>query len=261
MSELSFDGGSGSSKTTPDTVRAKKRPAGSPEELKVSGESNNESTFPDERCSSQTFLKLRNTTPLKEIRRIQINQKHPTSYVLLFIQKSLAIIVKVKEGLYDRGLFYYTQLSNGKTYVKGPEINLLKIGNKLKIRPDPNTNNEVTLGLSRIFEEPKDDDIIDHSSRFNNSDDPNSSNIDQSCEESLAIHCSINSSQLINKTGHTNKKLVNKSKRNKIKPNKRVHTDAEYPGGGGGDIDFQQITEVTRFHTENLRYPSLTFRT
>ena len=114
------------------------------------------------------------------------------------------------------GLFYYTQLSNGKTYVKGPEINLLKIGNKLKIRPDPNNNNEVTLGLSRIFEEPKDDDIIsiDHSSRFNNSDDPNSSNIGQSCEESLA-----------------NQKLVNKSQRNKIKPNKRVHTDAEYRGG------------------------------
>ena len=148
----------------------------------------------------------------------------------------MAIIVKVKEGLYDRGHFYYTQLSNGKTYVKGPEINLLKIGNKLNIRPDPNNINEVTLGLSRIFEEPKDDDIIDHSSIFNNSD-PNSSNIGQSCEESLAIHCSINS-QLINKTGHTNNKLVNKSKRNKIKPNKRVHTDAEYPGG---DIDFQQV--------------------
>ena len=149
---------------------------------------------------------------------------------MLFIQKSLAIIVKVKEGLYDRGPFYYTQLSNGKTYVKGPEINLLKVGNKLKIRPDPSNNNEVTLGLSRIFEEPKDDDIIDHSSIFNNSD-PNSSNIGQSCEESLAIHCSINSSQLINNTGHTNNKLVNKSKRNKIKPNRRVHTDAEYPGG------------------------------
>ena len=53
VSELSFDEGSGSSKTTPDKVRAKKRPAGSPEELKVSGTSNNESTFPDERCSSQ----------------------------------------------------------------------------------------------------------------------------------------------------------------------------------------------------------------
>ena len=144
----------------------------------------------------------------------------------------MAIIVKVKEGLYDRGLFYYTQLSNGKTYVKGPEINLLKIGNKLKIRPDPNNNNKVTLGLSRIFEEPKDDDIIsiDHSSRFNNSDDPNSSNIGQSCEESLAIHCSINSS--VNKQDRAyQQKLVNKSQRNKIKPNKRVHTDAEYPGG------------------------------
>ena len=69
MSELSFDGGSGSSKTTPDTVRAKKkRPAASPEELKVSGTSNNKSTFPDERCSSQKNLKLPNTTPLKEIR-------------------------------------------------------------------------------------------------------------------------------------------------------------------------------------------------
>ena len=99
-----------------------------------------------------------------------------------------------------------------------------------KIRPDPNNNNEVTLGLSRIFEESKDDDIIiiDHSSRFNNSDNPNYINIGQSCEDNLAIHCSINSSQLINKTGYTNKKVVNKFQRNKIKPNKRVHTDAEY---------------------------------
>ena len=92
--------------------------------------------------------------------------------------------------------------------------------------------------MSRIFEEPKDDDIIsiDHPSRLNNSDDPNSSDIGQSCEESLAIHCSINSSQLINKTGHTHEKLVIKSQRNKIKPNKRFHTDAEYPGGGGGGV-------------------------
>ena len=57
MSELSFDEGSGSSKTTPDTVRANKRPAGSPEVLKVSGTSNNESTFPDIRCSSQKSFK------------------------------------------------------------------------------------------------------------------------------------------------------------------------------------------------------------
>ncbi len=93
MSELSFDGGSGSSKTTLDTVRAKKRPAGSPEELKVSAiYNNNECTFRDQRCSSHTILKLRNTTHLKEIRRIQIDKKNPTSYELLFLQKSLAII-------------------------------------------------------------------------------------------------------------------------------------------------------------------------
>ena len=240
VSELSFDEGSGSSKTTPDTVRAKKRPAGSPEVLKVSGESNTESIFSTIRCSNQKILKLRNTTPLNEIRRIKINKQNPTSYELLFIQKSLAIIVKVKEGLYDRGLFYYTQLSNGNTYVKGPEINLLKIGNKLNIRPDPNNINEVTLGLSRIFEEPKDDDIIDHSSIFNS--DPNSSNIGQSCEESLAIHCSINSQ--LNKTGHTSNKLANKSKRNKLKLNKHVHTDAEYPGGISTFNRYEALNQV-----------------
>ena len=90
---------------------------------------------------------------------------------------------------------YYTTLENGQ----GPENNLIKIGKNIKIKPDPNGNEEVTLGLGRVQKEPRDDGPsgADYPS-------PNSSEgICQSQGESSTVHNSIDNSRKNTKNKHT----------------------------------------------------------
>ena len=173
---------------TPDTlVRGKKRPASSPEDHTVSP-----SISPSGSGSSQkTQIKSKkhkseNKTPLKDTRRIWINRKNPTLLELVFIQKTLAIIIKVKEGSHDRTPLYYTTLENGQAFVKGPENNFIKIGKNIKIKPDPNGNEEVTLGLGRVQEEPRDDGP-------SGADYPSPNSSEGICESST-VHNSIDNS-------------------------------------------------------------------
>ena len=117
----------------------------------------------------------------------------------MFIQKTLAIILKVKEGNHDRAPLYYTTLENGQTFVKGPENNLIKIGENIKIKPDPKENEEVTLGLGRVQEEPGDN----YPSGADYPSPDSSEGICQSQGESSTVHNSIDTSLQSTKTKTT----------------------------------------------------------
>ena len=191
--------------------------------------------------------KSENKTPLKDTRGIWINRRYPTLLELVFIQKTLAIIKKVKEGSHDRTPLYYTTLENGQAFVKGPENNLIKIGKNIKIKPDPNGNEEVTLGLGRVQKEPRDDGPsgADYPS-------PNSSEgICQNQGESSTVHNSIDNSRKNTKT-KTSKNTTTSELSGGIKTSNRfdvsvdAHASAKHQPFDFGDGDYRSDSDTHR---------------
>ena len=154
---------------------------------------------------------------------------------------------KVKEGSHDRTPLYYTTLENGQAFVKGPENNLIKIGKNIKIKPDPNGNEEVTLGLVRVQKEPRDDGPsgADYPT-------PNSSEgICQSQGESSTVHNSIDNSRKNTKT-KTSKNTTTSELSGRIKTSNRfdafadAHASAKHQPFDFGDGDYRSDSDTHR---------------
>ena len=126
----------------------------------------------------------------------------------------------------------------------------IKIGKNIKIKPDPNGNDEVTLGLGRVQEEPRDDGPsgADYPS-------PNSSEgICQSQGESSTVHNSIDNSRKNTKT-KTTKNTNTSELSGGIKTSNRfdvftdVHASAKhqpFDSDDFGDGDYRSDSETHR---------------
>ena len=155
------------------------------------------------------------------------------------------------EGSHDNTPLYYTTLENGQAFGKGPQNNN-KIGKNIKIKPNPNGNEEVTLGLGRVQEEPRDDGPsgADYPSPYSRE------GICQSQGESWTVHNSIDNSRK-NTKSKTSKNTTTSELSGGIKTSNRfdvftdVHASAKhqpFDSDDFGDGDYRSDSETHR-HT------------